>query len=331
MNMSRQVQSTTSFMPFAFRWKDIPGFVERLEGQPLPVARIFGWFAADAMPAVALVTDSARTIQANTVARQPRPDVVAGRMFEGAFAGFVAEFLLEDGEQPATFLIGNSEVSLGDVSGFAAVRPHYDGLFTQREVLNRQHIYGSGPPTDVAGELKEFALLATGAILDFGCGNGDLLLHLRQNGKSAQGIELDEDRTRNALQASLVENVTFYDGGLPLPFADGEFDSIVSTEVIEHVPGIESFVPELARILTATGRLFVTTPDITSVPSSFSTGTVPWHLLESTHLNFFTPKSVETLFQPRFQLEALYSLCSNRVSGLFIPGSIGAVFRKRPE
>lgn len=47
-------------------------------------------------------------------------------------------------------------------------------------------------------------------------------------------------------------------------FADGEFDTVVSCETIEHVPDPPLAVRQLARVLKAGGRLFVTTPNYLS-------------------------------------------------------------------
>lgn len=46
-----------------------------------------------------------------------------------------------------------------------------------------------------------------------------------------------------------------------LRFADGEFDTVFSTETVEHVPDPPLAVRELARVLKPGGRLFLTTPN----------------------------------------------------------------------
>ncbi len=48
--------------------------------------------------------------------------------------------------------------------------------------------------------------------------------------------------------------------GAKLPFLDGTFDAVVSSEVLEHIDDDRSAAAELARLLTPGGRLAVSTP-----------------------------------------------------------------------
>ncbi|MGI8813167.1 MAG: class I SAM-dependent methyltransferase [Pyrinomonadaceae bacterium] len=53
-------------------------------------------------------------------------------------------------------------------------------------------------------------------------------------------------------------------GELPYPFADNEFDLIVSRHVAEHVPDLMAFVGELYRITNNGGRIRLVTPHYTN-------------------------------------------------------------------
>lgn len=307
------------------------GCIDRIEGAPLPVLRVFGWYSSGTLPAFSLATTAGRRLAPLVVSRSLRPDVGAGISTAAPFAGLRIDFLLQPGEQPQALLAGGVTVHEFAPSGpkHGDVVPHYDHLFTTTRVLGRDSIYGSGPPTDVSPEFKTFAGLCSGDVLDFGCGNGGLVEFLTGKVASVRGLELDEPRIRDHLRDPVKDRVQLYAGGVPLPYGDAEFDCIVSTEVIEHVPRIADYVPEMRRILKPGGRLLVTTPDITSIPSSFPANCVPWHLLESTHLNFFTPASLEALFSGHFELASTYCLGAGRVNGFFVPGSIGAIFVRR--
>jgi SAM-dependent methyltransferase len=47
---------------------------------------------------------------------------------------------------------------------------------------------------------------------------------------------------------------------LKLPFADGSFDRVIASEVLEHIPDDESAMAELARVLRPGGTMAVTVP-----------------------------------------------------------------------
>jgi SAM-dependent methyltransferase len=47
---------------------------------------------------------------------------------------------------------------------------------------------------------------------------------------------------------------------LALPYADGEFDSVIASEILEHIPDDDTAIAELARVLRPGGTLAVTVP-----------------------------------------------------------------------
>lgn len=63
----------------------------------------------------------------------------------------------------------------------------------------------------------------------------------------------------------------------PLPFADEEFDCVISFQVIEHIEKDREFVREIHRVLRPGGRFIVTTPN---APMSLTRN--PWHVREYT-------------------------------------------------
>ena len=306
------------------------GFIERVEISELPIVRIFGWHAGTKLPEFFLSTRSRPAVGPHVVARMLRPDVCRVQPEAGPFCGFRIDYLLELNEIPETLALGGQTfMRLSAPENCASVDPHYAHLFNENRVRSREHIYGSGPPTSVADEFKTFAESATGKVLDFGAGNGDLVTYLAHRGLDIEGLELDEPRIRNALLPGAMGIVKLYAGDLPLPFDPGTFDWIVSTEVLEHLHDPQRFIPEFARVLKPGGKMLITTPDISSIPSSFLTGTVPWHLLEATHFSFFTTASLAKLYATHFEPVNFYSLADNNVNGFYVPGSIGAIFAKR--
>jgi ubiquinone/menaquinone biosynthesis C-methylase UbiE len=117
-------------------------------------------------------------------------------------------------------------------------------------------------PPDV-GPRRRFALanVASGdRVLDLGCGTGDLAADLARAGARVIAVDvaqaaLDRARTRHP---ELDLRLIALDG--PLPFADGDFDAVWSSEVIEHVADTARWLSEVRRVLAPGGRVLLTTP-----------------------------------------------------------------------
>lgn len=108
--------------------------------------------------------------------------------------------------------------------------------------------------------------------------------------------------------------VKITDGALPLPYVDDQFESIIATEVIEHVADPVAVVAELARINSK--RAVITVPDASAIPDLFYANVVPWHLLESTHFNFFTINSLSSLLKPHYSRIDFAKIGSATVNGI---------------
>lgn len=157
----------------------------------------------------------------------------------------------------------------------------------QARVLERDDVYGSGPPVDaVHGELLEFiAQVAGRAVLDIGCGLGPYVAELNKRGFACVGIEMEPELAKAA--AGLERPVLLMDGRA-LGFADASFDTCVLIEVIEHVRNFDLLLTEAARV--ARRNIVISVPNIGSIPTLSRHNVVPWHMLEATHVNFFTPE-----------------------------------------
>ncbi len=100
-----------------------------------------------------------------------------------------------------------------------------------------------------------------GAILDLGCGKGiDLLtLAARTFDPSVRfvGVDLSADNVAAARNASTDSRVEFVPAkvGPDLSFGDQTFDVLLTQEMLECIPDLGAFVPELARVLRPGGQI----------------------------------------------------------------------------
>jgi ubiquinone/menaquinone biosynthesis C-methylase UbiE len=135
-----------------------------------------------------------------------------------------------------------------------AVREYYEELW---ERLPQD----LDPPDQ--GPRRRFALANVAAgqrVLDLGCGTADLAADL--NGAGADVIAADVAQA--ALDRAHIRHPGLelrkleIDG--ELPFADGSFDAVFSSEVIEHVADTARWLSEVRRVLAPGGRVLLTTP-----------------------------------------------------------------------
>lgn len=100
-----------------------------------------------------------------------------------------------------------------------------------------------------------------GKLLDIGCGRGRLLKLLASRANRAVGVDIDAD-ARQLARADLLlaglPNCSLRHGDMyRLPFADGEFDTIILDDVIADARHPVRALCEAKRLLNLNGRLFI--------------------------------------------------------------------------
>jgi 2-polyprenyl-3-methyl-5-hydroxy-6-metoxy-1,4-benzoquinol methylase len=99
-------------------------------------------------------------------------------------------------------------------------------------------------------------------ILDLGCGNGYLVNHLISLGYNAYGTDASEQGIAIAAEGNpgrfFVQDLSTNE--LPHELQGLQFDTIISTEVIEHLYDPEKFIDFCKQALVANGELIISTP-----------------------------------------------------------------------
>jgi SAM-dependent methyltransferase len=96
-----------------------------------------------------------------------------------------------------------------------------------------------------------------GAVLDLGCGAGNMMHHLSRYGR-VRGIDIDP-RPVAAAQARGYD-AQQGDPSRGTPFPAASFDLVTALDVIEHVEDDEAILREAHRLLQPHGILCITTP-----------------------------------------------------------------------
>jgi len=96
-----------------------------------------------------------------------------------------------------------------------------------------------------------------GYLLDVGCGEGALLNY---SGLKGIGVDLHPDRLALAKDAGIA---SVHADGNTLPFQNDTFSTVVSMEVLEHVPDMQVMMKEVHRILDVGGMWVISVPSVT--------------------------------------------------------------------
>jgi 2-polyprenyl-3-methyl-5-hydroxy-6-metoxy-1,4-benzoquinol methylase len=195
-------------------------------------------------------------------------------------------------------------------------RKHYGDVLepTQKLLLHRENIYGSGPPVEEASpeavELVLEYLPRQSRVLDVGCGAGPYGPALIAAGHSWLGLEVNPaccailDRRALPYRQSKPDEEVF-------PVENREFDGAVCIEVLEHIATPNRFLSEIARAIRQ--RAIFSVPNLEVIPYFASLQVVPWHLLEADHKNFFTRTSLHALLSQYFRRVEVFSYATHPV------------------
>jgi SAM-dependent methyltransferase len=120
-------------------------------------------------------------------------------------------------------------------------------------------------------DFDRLGLLPGDRVLDMGCGAGRHAFEMYRRGGDVVAFDQDGDELAGVLEifgamrdqgeVPLGAEADIKQGdALAMPFADEEFDRIVASEVLEHIPDDETAIAELVRVLRPGGTIAVTVP-----------------------------------------------------------------------
>ena len=151
------------------------------------------------------------------------------------------------------------------------------------------------------------------AILDIACGNGSMLRGLRESGfNTLSGLEI----SRYAVKRLSEEGFTMFQGVLPdIPILDDSFDTVIASQVLEHIIRRTRFAAEIARILKPGGEAFFFVPNDCLGPID-----EPEHVIKYNHKTFeefltqhFDIVSIEVIKDANYAMSILMGHVRNRV------------------
>lgn len=165
--------------------------------------------------------------------------------------------------------------------------------------------------------VTELNLKGTEKILDCGCGEGFYTLVLSELYPNVQIVAFDHDKEIISKAKKWIgsrPNVTWLSSEIQdgLPFNNNEFDCVIFSEVLEHLPDDVNALKEVARLTKKGGLVAITVPSANypflwdplnfirehiglghfSGSNQFLGGVWSWN-----HLRLYTPQSLELLIK----------------------------------
>jgi len=149
------------------------------------------------------------------------------------------------------------------------------------------------------------------AILDLGCGPGELARQLKKEGNRVVGI--DRRKPEGEPPCEIIQRDI--EDGIDLPVGR-EFDRVLFLDVLEHLKEPDRALREARRYMKEGGRLVVSLPNVAHWSVRFSLLFGRFHygqkgILDKTHLHFYTLSTARQLLR-----EANYRVLETRTTPL---------------
>jgi len=134
---------------------------------------------------------------------------------------------------------------------YDSIAHEFDGLMNPYDLERRLDV--------IFDRLLQGRTLSGLRVLDVGCGTGPFSLAAQQRGASIVSLDIGLELLRVARAKGVTRTVAA--DAARLPFADGRFDVVLSSECVEHTTNPEQCVAEMLRVLRPDGILVLTCPN----------------------------------------------------------------------
>lgn len=138
-------------------------------------------------------------------------------------------------------------------------------------------------------------------VLDLGCGSGYGAASLADTANSIVAVDVSAEAVAFASARYQAPNLSFHriDAEEPLPFANQEFDVVLSFQVIEHVVDEATYLREARRVLKPGGVMIIVTPDraLRLLPLQ-----KPWNRW---HVREYSSAALQRIVAPWFRIESM--------------------------
>lgn len=125
--------------------------------------------------------------------------------------------------------------------------------------LERNHFWFRARRHYILNLLARWRMPKSAAILEVGCSGGPLLRELAARGYgNVSGIDLSESGIALCHEQN-IPNTSVQDA-TRMNFADGQFDLIIASDILEHIPDEAAALREWRRVLKPGGKLLVMVP-----------------------------------------------------------------------
>jgi 2-polyprenyl-3-methyl-5-hydroxy-6-metoxy-1,4-benzoquinol methylase len=171
---------------------------------------------------------------------------------------------------------------------------------TQLLYRDKETAYFSGERRDIIDRLPPDP---ERAILEIGCGQGATGAYAKTQGKCRRyvGVELAPDAALVAtdrIDQVFVVDVETFDP----PFAEGEFDVLIASEVLEHLIDPWRLLRAWRRFLRPAGRVYASSPNVANKATVAMLLAGRWDLesegvMDRSHLRWFTPATFAAMFE----------------------------------